>query len=104
MTVIAAEKNIAATRLHAAFGALRIDDRVSQTMHALGAEYVFRVLPRGTHRWSQFVRPAELQAAAWSSGLIFIDLRGVRYLTMLDRAAWVRSTSVNYIAAFARPA
>jgi 2-polyprenyl-6-hydroxyphenyl methylase/3-demethylubiquinone-9 3-methyltransferase len=157
--VDAAEKNIAAARLHAAAAGLRIDYRVGEPMHALsagerfdlvlllevvehvddftalvdaaarhvapggllvaatidrtlrsflfaiaGAEYVFRVLPRGTHQWRRFVRPAELQAAARRSGLSSIDLRGMRYLPVLHRAAWVRSTSVNYIAAFARPA
>jgi len=157
--VDAAQKNIAAARLHAAAQGLRIDYRVGEPTHVLGAverfdlvlllevvehvddvaalveaaarhvapggllvastidrtlrsfvfaivgaEYVFRVLPRGTHQWSQFVRPAELQAAARWSGLTAIDLRGMRYLPVLHRAAWVRSTAVNYIAAFARPA
>ena len=157
--VDAADRNIAAARLHAAAEGLRIDYRVGEPSYALGtddrfdlvlllevvehvddaaglveaaarhvapggllvastidrtlksfvfaiagAEYVFRVLPRGTHQWSQFVRPAELQTAAQRSGLTSIDLRGMRYLPVLHRAAWVRSTSVNYIAAFARPA
>ncbi len=157
--VDAAEKNIAAARLHAAAEDLRIDYRVGEPRHVLGtderfdlvlllevvehvddaaalveaaarhvapggllvastidrtlksfvfaivgAEYVFRVLPRGTHQWWRFVRPAELQAAARWSGLTAIDLRGMRYLPVLHRAAWMRSTSVNYIAAFARPA
>ena len=76
----------------------------SFVMAIVGAEYMFRVLPRGTHRWSQFVRPAELHAAAQAGGLTSIDLRGMRYLPVLHRAAWVRGTSVNYIAAFERPA
>ena len=70
----------------------------------VGAEYVLRVLPRGTHEWRRFVRPAELAAAAAQAGLVQTDLRGMRYLPVVHRATWTRDTRVNYIAAFARPA
>ncbi len=70
----------------------------------VGAEYVFRVLPRGTHQWRRFVRPAEVESAAGGVGLTPVDRRGMRYLPVLHRAAWTRDTSVNYIATFARPA
>lgn len=70
----------------------------------VGAEYLLRVLPRGTHQWRRFVRPAELAAAAGRAGLRQTDLRGMRYLPVLHRASWTRDTQVNYIAAFARPA
>jgi 2-polyprenyl-6-hydroxyphenyl methylase/3-demethylubiquinone-9 3-methyltransferase len=68
----------------------------------VGAEYLLRVLPRGTHRWRKFVRPAELAAALGRAGFVRTDLRGMRYLPVVHRASWVRDTSVNYIAAFAR--
>ena len=67
----------------------------------VGAEYVFRVLPRGTHQWRRFVRPAELEAAVGGAGFAMTELRGMRYLPVLHRANWTRDTSVNYIAAFA---
>ena len=70
----------------------------------VGAEYVLRVLPRGTHQWQRFVRPAELCAAAGQAGLVQTDSRGMRYLPVVHRASWTRDTKVNYIAAFARPA
>ncbi len=70
----------------------------------VGAEYVLRVLPRGTHQWRRFVRPHELAAAAERCGLQRTDLRGMRYLPVLHRASWTSDTQVNYIAAFARPA
>jgi 2-polyprenyl-6-hydroxyphenyl methylase / 3-demethylubiquinone-9 3-methyltransferase len=66
----------------------------------LGAEYVLRVLPRGTHQWRRFVRPAELAAAVSRSGLQQSDLRGMRYLPLLHQASWCRDTRVNYIAAY----
>jgi 2-polyprenyl-6-hydroxyphenyl methylase/3-demethylubiquinone-9 3-methyltransferase len=68
----------------------------------VGAEYVLGVLPRGTHRWQRFVRPAELADAAVRGGLAQTDLRGMRYLPLVHRASWTRDTQVNYIAAFAR--
>lgn len=67
----------------------------------VAAEYVLRVLPRGTHEWSRFVRPTELAAAVARSGLQQRDLRGMRYLPLLHRASWCRDTSVNYIATYA---
>ncbi|MEX5746280.1 bifunctional 2-polyprenyl-6-hydroxyphenol methylase/3-demethylubiquinol 3-O-methyltransferase UbiG [Massilia sp. X63] len=70
----------------------------------VGAEYLLRVLPRGTHQWRRFVRPAELSAAAARAGLALADLRGMRYLPLWHRAAWCRDTRVNYLATFARAA
>lgn len=70
----------------------------------VGAEYVLRVLPRGTHHWSMFVRPDELSAALASSGLQRRDLRGMRYLPLLHRASWSADTQVNYIATYTHPA
>lgn len=100
---------VRAVARHVAPGGLLVVSTIDRTLKSfigaiVGAEYVFRVLPRGTHQWRRFVRPAELQAAAQSSGLTAIDLRGMRYLPVIHRAAWVRSTSMNYMAAFARPA
>lgn len=68
----------------------------------VGAEYLLRVLPRGTHQWQRFVRPAELAAAVGHAGLTQTDLRGMRYLPLLHRASWIRDTQVNYIAAFVK--
>jgi 2-polyprenyl-6-hydroxyphenyl methylase/3-demethylubiquinone-9 3-methyltransferase len=58
------------------------------------------VLPRGTHHWRQFVRPAELSKAIDSSQFKQIDLRGMQYNPLQHRARWCRDTSVNYIAVF----
>ena len=69
-----------------------------------GAEYIFRLLPRGTHRWAQFVRPDELEQAALACGLVQHDLRGMAYLPIVHRAWWTRSVAVNYIASFNKPA
>lgn len=68
------------------------------------AEYLLRVLPIGTHRWSQFVRPEELAAAAQGAGLRPLQRLGMRYLPLLHRAHWTRDLSVNYLLSFERPA
>lgn len=68
----------------------------------VGAEYLLRVLPRGTHQWRRFVRPAELAAATGRAGLRQCDLRGMRYLPLLHRASWCSDTRVNYMAAYLR--
>jgi 2-polyprenyl-6-hydroxyphenyl methylase/3-demethylubiquinone-9 3-methyltransferase len=69
----------------------------------VGAEYVLRVLPRGTHRWQQFVRPAEVTAALGHSALHRIDLKGMHYSPFRHTAQWCHSTAVNYIAVYASP-
>ena len=68
----------------------------------VGAEYIFRALPRGTHRWAQFVRPDELKQVALAAGLTQQERRGMGYLPVVHRAWWTRDVSVNYIASFTR--
>lgn len=69
----------------------------------VGAEYVLRVLPRGTHHWRQFVRPAEVDAAFGGLNLTKIDLRGMKYNPFNQTAQWCQSTDVNYIAFYQSP-
>ena len=68
----------------------------------VGAEYVLRLLPRGTHRWRKFVKPHELVDPLSQVGFSTFDLMGMHYRPFAHVATWERSTSVNYIAAFAR--
>jgi len=70
----------------------------------VGAEYLLRVLPRGTHQWSMFVRPEELRFALAPSTLDMNNLRGMRYLPVLHKASWCKNTKVNYIATFTHTA
>ena len=90
-------------------GGLMIASTIDRTWKSylfaiVGAEYVLRVLPRGTHEWHRFVRPAELAAELGRAGLRQRDLRGMRYLPVLHRASWCRDTRVNYIATYAHDA
>jgi 2-polyprenyl-6-hydroxyphenyl methylase/3-demethylubiquinone-9 3-methyltransferase len=70
----------------------------------VGAEYVLRWLPRGTHRWDKFVTPAELEAAMQGAGLNVVDERGVVYRVMGDRWELSADMDVNYMLTAARGA
>ncbi|WP_281719314.1 bifunctional 2-polyprenyl-6-hydroxyphenol methylase/3-demethylubiquinol 3-O-methyltransferase UbiG [Pandoraea apista] len=70
----------------------------------VGAEYVLRMLPRGTHDYAKFIRPSELAAFARASGLTVRDLRGMTYNPLSKRYAINRDTDVNYMIACTRDA
>ena len=63
----------------------------------VGAEYVLRWLPRGTHRWDRFVTPNELEIAMERSGLRVIDEAGVIYNLFADRWQLSADMDVNYL-------
>jgi 2-polyprenyl-6-hydroxyphenyl methylase/3-demethylubiquinone-9 3-methyltransferase len=63
----------------------------------VGAEYILRWLPRGTHRWEKFVTPNELEIAIEQSGLKSIDESGVVYNLFADRWQLSADTDVNYM-------
>ena len=93
---------------HLAPGGLLMASTINRTRRSflaaiVAAEWLFRVLPRGTHRWRQFVRPEELDEAASACGLIPGERRGMAYLPALHRASWTKSLSVNYIASYRKP-
>ncbi len=64
----------------------------------VGAEYVLGWLPRGTHRWSRFVRPSELARDLRASGFRLVDLAGLAYDPAADDWRLARDVSVNYLA------
>ena len=63
----------------------------------VGAEYVLRWLPRGTHDWDKFVRPSELTASLRRDGLDVRDLRGVTFHPLADEWRLSRDLAVNYM-------
>ncbi len=67
----------------------------------VGAEYVLRWLPRGTHDWQKFVKPHEMVSALRSQGMHLSKMEGLIYNPFTDQ--WRTSEhdlAVNYIAAF----
>ena len=70
----------------------------------VGAEYVLRWLPRGTHQWRKFVTPAEIEAHCRAGGLEVIGRTGVRMNPFSRQLHLTRSEAVNYMLIAARPA
>ncbi len=64
----------------------------------VGAEYVLRLLPRGTHEYERFIRPSELAGWARGAGLSLVDTAGLHYDPFRDRCTLNEDVSVNYIA------
>lgn len=73
------------------------------TVAIVGAEYVARVLPRGTHEYLKFIRPSELARWGREAGLELRDLRGIAYNPFTRSFRLSANTSVNYLAHFSRP-
>ena len=65
----------------------------------VGAEYILRLLPRGTHSWRSFVRPSELATSARTCGLTTQELMGMSYNPFTQTYSLGRDTSVNYLMA-----
>lgn len=65
----------------------------------VGAEYVLRLLPRGTHSYENFVKPSELAQAARLGGLEVEKMAGMEYNPITDIYKLSRDTSVNYLMA-----
>jgi 2-polyprenyl-6-hydroxyphenyl methylase / 3-demethylubiquinone-9 3-methyltransferase len=63
----------------------------------VGAEYILRWLPRGTHRWEKFVTPDELESAIEQGGLRVVGETGVVYNLFADRWQLSADTDVNYM-------
>ncbi len=63
----------------------------------VGAEYVLKLLPKGTHHYEKLIRPAELARACRDAGLVVVDIAGVRYNPFTRRCAFGRDVSVNYM-------
>jgi 2-polyprenyl-6-hydroxyphenyl methylase / 3-demethylubiquinone-9 3-methyltransferase len=63
----------------------------------VGAEYVLRWLPRGTHQWDKFVTPNELEIAIEQTGMSVTDETGVIYNLFADRWQLATDMDVNYM-------
>jgi len=70
----------------------------------LGAEYMLRLLPKGTHDYAKFLTPAELAQFARAAGLTVKALEGMTYNPLTRAYSLQQDTSVNYLMACTRPA
>ncbi len=69
----------------------------------VGAEYVARLLPRGTHQYRDFIKPHELGAWLRDAGLSLDDVSGLMYEPWRNSARVIARTDVNYLACAAKP-
>lgn len=70
----------------------------------VGAEYIARLLPRGTHQYRDFIKPSELASALRDAGLELEDITGLRYEPWRNAARLSSRTDVNYLACARKPA
>ncbi len=89
-------------------GGLMIAATLNRTLKSfalaiVGAEYILRWLPRGTHQWDKFVTPQELESAIERCGLNVTAERGVVYNPFADRWQLSADMDVNYMLVAEKP-
>jgi 2-polyprenyl-6-hydroxyphenyl methylase/3-demethylubiquinone-9 3-methyltransferase len=89
-------------------GGLLVVATLNRTLKAyglavIGAEYVLRWLPVGTHDWKKFLKPEEVEAPLQAAGLTLLDRRGLSFNPLLDSWRESRDVDVNYMVFAARP-
>ncbi len=70
----------------------------------VGAEYLLRLLPAGTHQYARLIKPSELARWGRDAGLAVADLAGLEYDPLARKARVSADTSVNYLIHLKRPA
>jgi len=90
-------------------GGLMVVATINRTLKSfafiiVGAEYILRLLPRGTHQWDKLVRPDELEAAVERNGLKVVDERGVALDFLAGELMLSNDMDVNYMVLAERPA
>ncbi|MCL6709949.1 bifunctional 2-polyprenyl-6-hydroxyphenol methylase/3-demethylubiquinol 3-O-methyltransferase UbiG [Pseudomonas sp. R2.Fl] len=89
-------------------GGLLLMSTINRTLKAaalaiVGAEYVLRWLPRGTHQYEKLVRPEEIEAPLQKSGLSVVERKGVFFNPLQNRWNLSSDIDVNYMVLAARP-
>jgi 2-polyprenyl-6-hydroxyphenyl methylase/3-demethylubiquinone-9 3-methyltransferase len=68
----------------------------------VGAEYVLKLLPAGTHEYEKFIRPSELEGWARHAGLSHTDSIGMHYNPLTKEYSLGENLDVNYLMYFQR--
>ena len=63
----------------------------------LGAEYIFNILPKGTHEWAKFIKPSELEGFMRDAGIKLIESKGMFYNPIFHTANLNNDLGVNYM-------
>ncbi len=70
----------------------------SMALAKIGAEYILRWLPAGTHDWNKFVKPSELASGLRRNGMVITRLEGMSYDLFGDKWSLTTDLGVNYLA------
>lgn len=76
---------------------------LSYLIAILGAEYVLRYLPIGTHSWAKFVKPTELEAWTSAQGLRLHAQTGMKFNPLTKRWTFTNNMPVNYVQCYTKP-
>ena len=63
----------------------------------VGAEYIFNILPKGTHEWAKFIKPSELEGFMRDAGIKLIESKGMCYNPIFHTANLNNDLGVNYM-------
>ena len=63
----------------------------------VGAEYIFNILPKGTHEWDKFIEPSELEMCMRNAGIKLIESKGMFYNPIFHTANLNNDLGVNYL-------
>lgn len=66
----------------------------------IGAEHILKLLPVGTHRYSKFIKPSEIEEIARKSNLELVDTIGINYNPLMKKYYCSSDVDVNYIMCF----
>ena len=69
----------------------------------IGAEYIAKMLPRGTHDYARFIKPSELAGFVRAAGLVANEFKGITYNPLSRGFNLSSNTSINYMLACTRP-
>jgi len=75
----------------------------SYVMAIIGAEYILKLLPRGTHEYAKFIKPSELSGFIRDAGLDVVDMMGLHFNPTLDKYYLGPNVDVNYMFAVKKP-
>jgi 2-polyprenyl-6-hydroxyphenyl methylase/3-demethylubiquinone-9 3-methyltransferase len=69
----------------------------SFAMAIVGAEYIARLVPRGTHEYDRLLKPSEIARFARAAGLSVVDIAGMKYDPLREQCSLTTDPSVNYL-------
>ena len=68
----------------------------------VGAEYVLRLLPRGTHEWKKFLKPSEINAVLTGENIKLQHMSGVAYNPLNEKFKLTDDLAVNYMMCYVK--